>query len=95
VAEAPVFRYGLVCCLLLSRQAAHAALIVCSGGVRGFGVGFNAAWSAVRSSRLQGVGVRGVWCPAKRGSGRRPPNYSLKRTAGIVPHFQWPRAAAA
>jgi len=67
VAEDPVFRYGLVCCLLLSRQAAHAALIVCFGGGRGFGVGFNAAWSAGRSSRLQGGGLRGVWCPAKQG----------------------------
>jgi hypothetical protein len=53
-------------CLLLSRQAAHAALIVCFGRGRGFGVGFNAAWSAGRSSRLQGGGFRGVRCQAKQ-----------------------------
>ena len=57
----------LACCLLLSRQAVHAALIVGFGGVLGFGVGFNAAWSAGRSWRLQGGGLRGLWCPAKQG----------------------------
>jgi hypothetical protein len=66
LAKTLVFRYGLACCLLLPRQAAHAALIVCSGGVRGFSVGFNAAWSAGRSSRLQGGGLRGLRCPAKQ-----------------------------